>query len=204
MGGFGSGRRRNQATRTVEQCRCLDLTYINRRHLLTPSRVFSLSWTNSLKEVVASASFSVRGDANDQRAVSLEVIHPKPHYDIKLSWTACNYGGSRPWFVCPGCGRRVVKLYWLGGYFLCRHCHGLTYASKRHDAGDRALSKAQKIRRRLGGSASLAEPFPGKPPGMHWKTYQRLEEEGLRAERMVAAGLGDWTDKAARFVGKLE
>src|SRR5919198_6207585 len=102
MGGFGSGRRRNEATRTVEQCRCLDLTSINRRHLLSPSRIFSLSWTNSLKEVVASASFSVRGDANDQRAVSLEVIHPKPHYDIQLSWTPCNYGGSRPWFVCPG------------------------------------------------------------------------------------------------------
>jgi hypothetical protein len=38
-------------------------------------------------------------------------------YAVPLSWTPCNFGGSRPWFVCPGvlegvsCGRRVAKLY---------------------------------------------------------------------------------------------
>jgi Transposase DDE domain len=30
-----------------------------------------------------------------------------------LEWTPCNYGGARPWFLCPmdGCRRRVAVLY---------------------------------------------------------------------------------------------
>lgn len=42
----------------------------------------------------------------------------------------CRYGGSRPYFVCPGivngvyCGRRVVCLYLADRYFVCRHCNG--------------------------------------------------------------------------------
>ncbi len=47
---------------------------------------------------------------------------------IPLKWTPCNFGGERPWFVCPGvvngvaCGRRVAILYGPGKYFLCRLC----------------------------------------------------------------------------------
>jgi hypothetical protein len=48
------------------------------------------------------------------------------------------------------------------------------YESQREDCGTRLVTKAQKIRRRLGGSASLMEPFPDKPKGMHWQTYERL------------------------------
>src|SRR5215207_1253411 len=49
-----------------------------------------------------------------------------------LTWTPCNYGGSRPWFVCPGkgCGRRVAILYGPINPLLCRVCLGLTYASQ--------------------------------------------------------------------------
>ncbi len=34
-------------------------------------------------------------------------------YAVQLDWTACTYGGARPWFLCPAesCGRRVAKLY---------------------------------------------------------------------------------------------
>ncbi len=30
-----------------------------------------------------------------------------------LEWTPCNFGGERPWFVCPGkgCAKRVAILY---------------------------------------------------------------------------------------------
>jgi hypothetical protein len=95
---------------------------------------------------------------------------------VPLSWTECNFGGERPWFVChgAGCGRRAAVLYGPGRYFLCRHCYDLRYESQREEKMRRALRRAQKIREGLGGSANMMEPFPEKPKGMHWKTYERL------------------------------
>jgi hypothetical protein len=88
---------------------------------------------------------------------------------VELDWTPCNFRGERPWFLCLGlvngvrCGRRVAILYGPGRYFLCRHCYDLVYESQRDDAMYRALHKAQSIRKRLGGSANMTEPFPQKP-----------------------------------------
>ena len=100
---------------------------------------------------------------------------------VPIEWTRCHLGGARPWFLCTEdagdgqcCGRRVAKLYPRGHVFVCRHCCGLAYASQSESARHRALSKSQKIRMRLGGSPSILELFPDKPPGMHWRTYGRL------------------------------
>jgi len=38
------------------------------------------------------------------------------------------------------------------------------------------------MRKTLGGSANLLEPFPDKPRGMHWRTYQKLRARGEAAE----------------------
>lgn len=60
-------------------------------------------------------------------------------YKVPLTTTPCNYGGIRYWFVCPlsvngrYCGRRVGTLYKTGDYFGCRHCHDLTYDSKKEN-----------------------------------------------------------------------
>ena len=47
----------------------------------------------------------------------------------------------------------------------------------------RLLSKAQKIRCRLGGSGSLYELFPLKPQRMRWQTYEALRKKAEQAER---------------------
>ena len=60
---------------------------------------------------------------------------------------------------------------------------------------DRALHKAQSIRKRLGGSANMMEPFPEKPKGMHWRTYERLWREHHEAEMEQLAGMREWLDK---------
>jgi hypothetical protein len=84
----------------------------------------------------------------------------------------------------------VRKLYLVPGqkYFACRRCCDLRYASQREDYAHRALSQAQAIRLRLGGSAAMDHEFPPKPKRMRWKTYRllwarsdALWEESLRA-----------------------
>jgi hypothetical protein len=99
---------------------------------------------------------------------------------VVIDWTPCRFGGERPWFQCD-CGRRVSDLYASRGGFACRSCHGLSYTSQRVTDRERQASKAQKIRFRLNGSASLIEPFPARPKGMHRKRYARLWRDYQRA-----------------------
>jgi hypothetical protein len=44
----------------------------------------------------------------------------------------------------------------------------------------------------LGGSGSLAESFPPKPKGMHWRTYWRLYDlwAGTKIVKIGADGVG--------------
>ena len=59
---------------------------------------------------------------------------------IPIEWTACHFGGGRPWFRCKAtsngqyCGRRVA-LYLLDSIFACRRCYGLGYASQLEGLG---------------------------------------------------------------------
>lgn len=99
---------------------------------------------------------------------------------VRLVWTGCHFGGERPWFLCTGhsqdqhCRRRAAKLYGGQGLFACRRCWGLVYRSQRLSRHSRAVEKAKIVRLRLGGTEDLADPFPPKPKGMHWSTYERL------------------------------
>ncbi len=109
-------------------------------------------------------------------------------------WTRCHFGGARPWFRYIAyvggrlCGRRVGKLYLRDApVFGCRHCCGLAYRSQQEIPRHRAISRAQKLRMRLGGRPSLLEPFPKKPRGMHRITYYRLSAKAMTAqERSIA------------------
>lgn len=94
---------------------------------------------------------------------------------VALSWTACHFGGKRPWFICPSprCGRRVAILYG-GRVFTCRHCNELTYPCQRESESDRLLRKAEKIRERLNSIPGVVNPLSNKPVYMHWKTFLRL------------------------------
>jgi hypothetical protein len=106
---------------------------------------------------------------------------------VPLVWTRCHLGGRRPWFLCA-CGRRAAKLYQYGApVFACRQCCGLAYRSQQEIPRHRAISRAQKLRMRLGGSANLLEPFPKKPRGMYRRTYYRLSARAMAAqERSIA------------------
>jgi hypothetical protein len=162
-----------------------------------------LRWSRAGRET-GSIQVAVIGDEK-QKGIILSYRHrsglggewKEVREPVPLSWTACNFGGERPWFICPGarCGRRVAVLYGPGKYFLCRHCHDLVYESQRENEMTRALRKAQAIRERLGGSANMTKPFPEKPKGMHHDTYMRMFWEHHEAEMTQLEGMREWLDK---------
>ena len=96
--------------------------------------------------------------------------------NVRVSWTPCRLGGERPWFHCPGCNRRIAKLYWGGEQlrYRCRQCLGNPlYASQSKSSSGRRLYAAWKLRMRLA-SYSVNDPMPKRPRGMHRRTYNRL------------------------------
>ncbi|WP_278923699.1 hypothetical protein [Pseudophaeobacter profundi] len=102
---------------------------------------------------------------------------------VKISYVDCNFGGQRPFFLCPGvvngqhCGRRMGKLFSGGRYFLCRHCYSIAYTSQSEPRYDRMLRRANKLRMALGGEPGTAHWIAPKPKGMWQRTYQRKRFE---------------------------
>jgi len=54
--------------------------------------------------------------------------------DIKLSSSKTGNGGTRYWFFCPSCNKRVGVLYRLPGSnsLQCRRCNKLQYSAARY------------------------------------------------------------------------
>jgi hypothetical protein len=210
VGGLGSGNwyRFGKKTTTGE-CQSVEVRYLHREGLLKPGRWFSLRWSRAGRETGSIGGMVSEGDR--PQWVLLFYRHrsgPGAEWEdmqepVSFEWSACNFGGERPWFACPGagCDRRVAILYGPGRYFLCRHCYDLAYESQRENQMTRALRRAQGIRERFGGSANMTKPFPEKPKGMHWETYDRLFWKHHEAEMEQLAGMREWLDKMERKLG---
>lgn len=179
MGGTGSGRRWNSKA-TTSDFPLLDVRRWQREGLMVAGQVFLDGWWR--------VSVDAAGDARRRPShVILFHISRRERYLVPLEWTPCTYGGARVWFLCStrSCGRRVAILY--GSTPACRHCRQLAYLSEQQSKRHRILGRAQGLRMRLGGSMSLADPFPDRPKGMHERTYRRL---CLKLEKYEAAFLG--------------
>lgn len=176
MGGSGSGTWQARRRGTVEHARlALNVRALQRAGSLVPGRI---------SEAKAGAyAFHVEASAEGVELVYRAGLAGKELATIRESvaveWTPCHYGGSRPWFNCPGCARRVALLYLHGDRlrFRCRKCLRLLYESQRESDADRARRCANKIRRRLRLNLWPGEPEHGRPKGMHHTTYGRLLEE---------------------------
>src|SRR6266404_5235967 len=79
---------------------------------------------------------------------------------VELTWTPCNFGGMRPWYLCPQCGRRCGYLYRSESEYVCRICLGLGHRSQRESAFDRLMRRVLKARLRVGGLTSILDLFP--------------------------------------------
>ena len=181
MGGSGSGNWYRFGSKTrVEDCLNIDARHLYRKGCLEPWQGHSWKWQNGCNILIRTEPEAIRLSYT----ITNDSQHEEVDYKIRLSWTSCNYGGKRPWFICPGkgCGRRVAKLYLKSGYFLCRHCNDLAYSSQRERKEFRLLNKTQKICEILGVNSCDGLFNASKPKGMHWRTYEKLVDEAQAFE----------------------
>ncbi len=188
MGGRGSGRQSSYSGKVeTSDSMPLDIRKITRKDLLVPGNSFSWQWLVNDRQV---AGISIRVDFNQGMTLSYrmkstgEVVEQR----VQTQASACHLGGQRHWFTCPRCSKRVAVLYAPGRYFACRQCGGLGYATQKEGAGDRASSRADKLRKRLGWQAGILNGDGAKPKGMHWQTYQRIK---IRHDALVQVSLHD-------------
>lgn len=192
MGGSGSGRMAGFGRDKVESCRSIDVNQLHREGCLAPGWRGEWNWTRDGEKI---AFINLRA-GTDRLHLSYRYRTVGGDWEnieefVRIVRLPCGFGGSRPCFICPGvvggidCGRRVMKLYSAGRYFLCRYCYRLAYASQSEAEWERALRRANKIRRRLGGEPGMTSSFPDRPRGMWRRTYERLRDEAYEAEMMI-------------------
>lgn len=169
----------------------IDVLDWNRHGHFQSPRVFERTWCQDGR-LAARLSCKV-----ERRSVTL-YSRSSNFYDTRsgdeqqiiIAWTACRFGGERPWFECPGsCGRRVTKLYALNSWFACRHCYRLSYSSQYQAAGERSAWRAHRIRKRLAHEGDVSDVFPNRPKGMHCRTFHRLRRLHDDAEEKAALEL---------------
>jgi hypothetical protein len=85
---------------------------------------------------------------------------------------------------CGSCDRRcdVLCLCLFSGRLECSYCCRAPYRSQHRNRFERALIKADRIRRKLGDTWLNETDWPSKPPKMRWKTYERLSSQAWQLE----------------------
>jgi len=191
MGGQGSGNRwRSGTKRTVDGSKRIDIRYMN-KHGMLKSGHFDWFWTRNGERmgdvgisVVAGISITVTYRWNSSSNEEWKSMKQT----VLLAHTSCALGGSRPWFICPYCQRRVAVIIVDGPHVACRHCLNLTYTVCNEDHIHRSWRRADKYKSKLGGEDVYLYM---KPKGMHWKTWKRLRQQYFNADgqgwQLVAA-----------------
>lgn len=193
MGGWGSGGWNRTGRPTKEQTTPLDITKVSRAGGLQAGRSLLWTWTfpsgqkSSINQDGLGEGVGVRlrfGYVRSPGQVS------QVQQDIAVERTPCHFGGTRPWWICPVCGRRSGVLYGWRGHYACRKCQCIRYASQYEKGIDRALRRADKARIRLGCKPGLGS-VPPRPKGMHQRTYQTH----FRAIAEAEYALAQWIDR---------
>lgn len=199
MGGFGSGR--TGTHNKAEHCRFIEVNRLYREGCLEDGYISGWQWLREGKRVanigmacnrdILKLDYRVRSFGDDW----IDVVER-----IQIERVPCRYGGTRPYFRCPGivqgraCGRRVGKLFLLGRYFLCRHCHRIAYTSQSETELDRTYRKRDKRRVAMGAEPGPWGRIPPRPKGMWHRTYQRHIAAIIDAD-------GDASEQFNRVVG---
>jgi hypothetical protein len=173
---------RSDVKRTVESYDALDIRFVIRQgHSV--GAFLRLDWDGPLgRQSSADMWFGTTGatlfwaDPEGQPVVqNLEIERIPQHF-----------GGARPWWICPDCGRRCAIVYGFADRFACRQCGNLAYTTSQSAAWIRKLRKARKAGARLELLRVGDRIVPIRPTGMHRATFNLLADRWVAAE--VAAG----------------
>lgn len=178
-GGYrGNAGRPSWHAKTSQALR-LDVRMFARKDWLQRGASSTLQWTSG-------ASIGYRLNDNASAIVlSYRYTFSDGRRDIEqhvcIERTPCRFGGTRPWFLCPRCWRRVAIIY-LHGWPKCRSCSRLVYPSQSDDVTSRSWRRTGKIERRLAGDSEKWNHR--RPKGMRRSTFDRLREAYGREEEI--------------------
>jgi len=194
MGGRGSGRSAAYGfgTDKCEDFQSIDLSWLRSEKMLHVGNAGTIQWS---RRGEAFSKVGYRVETSGLRLIYRTSPRVGEWRDVNelipFTTTPTQFGGQRFWFTCPSCQKRCRIIYG-GSYFRCRSCHGLRYESQYENATSRIASQRHKLRKRLGYVGSLEDPFPLKPKGMHWTTYDRLQVRDEELERRWVTGVMAW------------
>lgn len=197
MGGQGSGRRPklNRGGRRLIADRDalrLDLKDLHRESVLLNWGVTTVTWSLGNGK---NPSIAMRFDP-DREVLSLEyrIGNWKGEREpitqqVPISFMDCTYGGCRPWFHCPACGRRC-RVLWGAPIFQCRSCLRILYASQNELTCDRARRRISILQRQLETDAFTDPTCIPRPRYMRYDRYRRLifelaSQEALRSVSLM-------------------
>ncbi len=186
MGGLGSGNINRWANKTDEFHK-LDLATF-KKEWFARYRSGAMTWSRGGHKT-ASINYQLSPQSMRLTYVSGSGDNKQSIDEcFDLAFTPQHFGSSRMWIVCRSCQRRCRVLYGAE-LFRCRKCYELTYPSQYEFIRVPGLSIAETLKDKLGGEAGFVYPFPEKPKGMHWKTYQRYERVYYEAEQRMEMAL---------------
>jgi hypothetical protein len=166
---------------TLDTHRCIDIRHWKRAGMLRRSG-FSWVWTRRGEEVARIEVYPAPDHVRLMYRYRLNGGAWQPVDEtVRLTETPCHYGGSRLWFVCPGCGKRVAKLWGVSAHFRCRLCCKLPYGSQMESEPDKVLRRKDRLEDRL---EAMGDGIYFKPKGMHQRTYERIQA-GIEAQELA-------------------
>ena len=136
MGASGSGRPKKRERDLIEECDSIDIGVISK---------YGWMFYPILGEIEEK-------DGKEYLSINYDKYWFGPRLDliehIEINKTFPYFGGSRYWMKCPGCGKRVRKLYSPPHktHFRCRTCYDLMYQSQESNVYDGIRKKLAKAK----------------------------------------------------------
>ena len=175
MGGYGSGRRSAWRRYCVEDALAIRMSSIAARlPQMEPHKIYRLIWSKDGKELASIGVENRRGVLVLHYTLANKETRESCKHEsfVPLTMTRCNYGGSRPWFICPCCSNRAGVLYLDTRGVGCRKCQGLFYWDENQGEAARRRHKIEKLKAQTGGGDILK-----KPKWMRWEKFSRLHQQ---------------------------